>query len=207
MSDSKKFVPLWDILPLNSYLLALLPLEDVLRFVPATAQQDLAEIVRIAGAAWLLWHRQRGRDVSKGPWKLLLCLFVMDYAPTVYRISLEQWRKLNNIDWDLPATVTETQPTDHRSHLALERRQKMWKIIQSIWPLLRLGIWLRLATSKSDSPDDAPLLYPVYGHRRWMHEELMALWPTLIKPLLASSVETKRWIRQVIRHLWRENEN
>jgi len=124
--------------------------------------------IRIVGAAWLLWHRQRGRVVSKGQWRVLVCLFVMDYSQTVYRICLEQWNK-RFIRSPTTGFPEQYCPNDPHRQVAMERRQKVWKILQSIWPLLKLGLWLQLATSTSDNPEERASLYPVYGFRRWMH--------------------------------------
>ena len=207
MSDSKNYVPLWDLLPLNSYLVSLFPVEDMLRFVPGTSQHDIGEVIRMVGAAWLLWYRQRGRVVSREHWRILVCLFVMDYAPIVYRICVEQWNKRFIRSSPTRFFFSEQyRPNGPHWEVAIERRQKIWKILQSIWPLLKLGLWLHLATSTSDDAEETASLYPVYGFRRWMHEEAMGLWPTLLKPLLDSSRETKRWIRQIIRRLIREHQ-
>ena len=170
----------------------------MLRFVPGTSQHDIGEVIRMVGAAWLLWYRQRGRVVSREHWRILVCLFVMDYAPTIYRISTDLWKE-RFIHSPRRVFPDPYRPNDPHWQVATARRQKVWKILQSIWPLLKLGLWLRLAASTSHDAEATAALYPVFGYRRWMHEEVMGLWPILIKPLLESSRETKQWILQIIR--------
>lgn len=210
MTDhSKVSAPLWDVLPLNSHLVSLLPVDDVLRFAPASLRRDLSESLRIAGAAWLLWAQQQQRrrsqsDGGRHGTTLVYILFVMDWAPTIYRIAGEQFHKLQG---SYPRNIPPSPEPfmDARQSVAVARRQQVWKIVQSIWPLLRLGLWLRLATSTGVDDGNAAgrtaTLYPVYGYRRWMHDHAMELWPVLVKPLLDSSRETRQWIRHLIRQL------
>jgi len=242
-------IPLWDILPLNSYLMTLFPFEDALRFLPHTIvnqsqRQDVCDVLRMVGGAGLLWShhtKQRYQHQSQGTittsyhqrqWRIVVLLFVMDSLPTAYRIIREQWnmyviRRTTSLSYGEGhhrSTTTNTSMNnsnnnDHDDplrHVALERRQQVTKRFQTLWPLVRLGLWLRLASSsQSDEnendvgtnkvgdlmkriPLSLPLLYPIYGHRRWMQELLMELWPTVFKPILDSHRETKQFIRHIL---------
>jgi hypothetical protein len=216
----------WDLLPCNSYLISLLPVEEALRFLPGglASQTEVHDFLRFLAAAWLMWSQQTHnitsndrtppvssslqtlkqgilRDRQQG---VLLALFAMDGAPIVYRFVVKQMERLKL--YSMPSE--EHQVLGSLSSLAVQRRQQLWKMLTSAWPLIRLALWMQLVVAgggedgtelahRNASP--AVPLYAVYAHRRWLHEQGMEFWQTAIRPLLESSRDTRRWMHQ----LWR----
>ena len=95
------------------------------------------------------------------------------------------------------------------TQLATERREKLKQILQFLWPLLRLAWWIPLAQMSSNYHETEGILplhsklaplHVLYAHRRWLQEQGMELWPIILEPLLQSSRETQRWIRQWCRN-------
>lgn len=210
--------PSWDVLPCNSYLISLLPLEDFFKYLPGIAsQEEFHDLIRCMAAAWLLWIQQKQlTTTSRYRWLpnmlqnrqqlTLFALAAMDWVPCIYKfLSKQQW-KLHRLPGPTTLSNSTTIATisTTRQRTAEQRRKLVWKLFQSAWPLIRLALWMQLAASSSqdgiagDSSSltrPAPLLYALYAHRRWLHEQGMELWPTLLRPLVESSRETREWIR------------
>lgn len=211
-------IPLWDVLSCNAYLVSLLPIDDVLRYVPGLgADHDLHDILRFFAAGWLLWRQQllRQRQQStiepRGIFQnsrqvALVCLLAMDGLPILCRWIIKQFPSR-------PVLVPISNSPDSNpriTQLATQRREKLRRLFQSLWPLLRLGLWIQLARSSSEEKKDdgattkglsssqqpSPL-HVLYAHRRWLQEQGMELWPIMVEPLLHSTRETKRWLRQL----------
>ena len=201
-------IPVWDVLSCNAYLISLLPIDEVLRYVPGLgADKDLHGILRFVAAGWLLWHQQSqqqqstrettreltGRGISEKRHQVALFgLLALDGASILRRWWIQQFPS---------RPVLEPASTHPRmTQLATQRREKLKQILQSLWPLLRLACWIQLAQAPSEGnlPHHSKLapLHVLYAHRRWLQEQGMELWPTIVEPLLQSSRETQRWIRQ-----------
>jgi len=199
--SEKASIPSWDVLSCNAYLVSLLPVEDALRHLPVP--KSFGHILRCAAAAWLLWNQKQQPADKANKWNRrrisLTCMFAMDWAPTIYRIvkdSLLEARR--NHPQSTDALSPERMVSSPREQLAQERRQKLFRIFGTIWPLIRLALWLQLAAFTEEK--STPPLYTVYAHRRWLHEEGMTLYPSIVKPLLRSSRETYQWML----HIWKE---
>ncbi len=202
-------IPLWDVLPCNAYLVSLLPIEEACRYLPGIAsfRNEVYDILRFLAAAWLLSSQQ----ITTKEWNVknvfqnrsqiaLFSLFAMDWAPTLCRMVMARpMARYSRIPSQPSIEASAIAPPNRISQLAAQRHEHLVKIFQSIWPLIRLGLWLQLTQSHNDDTKKTPL-YALYAHRRWLHEQGMELWPAIVGPLLQSSRETRRWLHQ----LWRQ---
>lgn len=235
-TSSPVIPPSWDLLSCNSYLVSLLPIEETLKYFPGIfSQKEFHDLLRCVAAAWLLWTqhgagpslgigdggsiRQKIRVILGNRRKVVLfTLAFMDWVPSIYHFFTKQLEAgtLQISHQHLNSTMHHHSPSDSTSHrqsqLAMQRRQKLWKILKSIWPMVRLALWMRLAWTDEDegSSSSAALLsssspvanqlFVLYAHRRWLQEETMELWSTVCRPIVQSAQETRQWLVE----LWRQ---
>jgi hypothetical protein len=143
----------------------------------------------------------------------MFLLVAMDAAPSMYRLLVQQIESVRQRP-AIPASASTTRTS--LVQVAHQRRQTIRKVLDSTWPLIRLALWMQLAyfdedgngkhtlnsretTTTSSIAAAPPLLFVLYAYRRWLQEQGMELWPTVLRPLLESSRETRRWVAQ----LWR----